>query len=192
MRNFVRLTLIATLFVAPLCAMAQNDSAKPATSSPIPIDYTHDDYLPVAARVYIKLSFTLSELDEHGKVINTRRFEGITFAHPQGHNNEASISTKDQVPVVDKDGHVSRYISLSSKISYSHVYLIDESHIALSVQGNLDSLLPTDKEEYPVTRNNNWTGDVLMPVGERKVLFSSDDLASKHTLQLDLMVTRVR
>ena len=192
MRNFVRLTLLATLFATPLCAMAQNDSAKPATPPPIPMDWSHDDYLPVAARVYIKLSFTLSELDEHGKVINTRRFEGITFAHPQGHNNEASISTKDQVPVLDKDGHVSRYIPLSSKISYSHVYVIDETHVALSVQGNLDSVLPTDKEEYPVTRTNEWSGNVLMPVGERKVLFSSDDLASKHTLQLDLLVTRVR
>jgi|GEM_PF-6982258 hypothetical protein len=32
---------------------------------------------------------------------------------------------------------------------------------------------------------------VLMPIGERKVVSSSDDLASKHVLQLELLVTRV-
>jgi len=56
----------------------------------------------------------------------------------------------------------------------------------------MESLLPTDDAEHPVTRTNEWAGNILMPIGERKAIFSSDDLASKHTLQLDLLVTRVR
>jgi len=192
MRNLARLMLLATLFAAPLCAMAQNDSAKPATPLPAPVGENHDAYLPIAGRLYIKLSFTLSELDEHGKVINTRRFEGITYAHPQGHDNEASISMRDRVALLGKDGRVSQYADLNSKISYSHVYVIDENHVALSVQGSMESLLPTDDAEHPVTRTNEWAGNILMPIGERKAIFSSDDLASKHTLQLDLLVTRVR
>jgi hypothetical protein len=34
--------------------------------------------------------------------------------------------------------------------------------------------------------------EVLTPIGGRKVIFSSDDLASKHVLHLDLVVTRVK
>jgi hypothetical protein len=192
MRYFARLTLLAMLFAVPLCAMAQSGSAKPSTPPPAPVGPEHDDYLPIADRMYIKLSFTLSELDEHGKVINTRRFEGITFAHPQGHNNTTSISMKDRVPMLDKNGNATTYIDLNSKISYRQIYVIDENHVALSVEGDLSSLLPADNTEHPVIRNNDWSGNVLMPIGERKVLFSSDDLSSKHTLQLDLLVTRVR
>jgi hypothetical protein len=33
---------------------------------------------------------------------------------------------------------------------------------------------------------------LLMSIGERKVIFSSDDLASKHVLQLEVLVTRVK
>jgi hypothetical protein len=32
----------------------------------------------------------------------------------------------------------------------------------------------------------------MAPVGEHRVVFSSDDVASKHTLQLDVLVTRVK
>lgn len=192
MRNFARLTLLAMLFAAPLCVMAQDASAKPTMPAVLPPGASRDDYLPIATRLYIKLSFTLNELDEHGKVINTRRFEGITYAHPQGHNDEASISMRDRIALLGKDGRVSQFTDLNSKISYSHVYVIDENHVALSVQGSMESLLPTDNTEFPVTRTNEWSGNVLMPISERKVIFSSDDLASKHTLQLDLLVTRVR
>jgi hypothetical protein len=192
MHNFARLTLLAMLFAAPLCAMAQNDSAKPTTPPLAPIGENHDAYLPVADRMYIKLSFTLSELDEHGKIINTRRFEGVTYAHPQGHDSEGAISSNDRITLLDKEGHISRFFTLTSKISYSHVYVIDQNHVAISVQGSLESLVPTEDAERQGTRTNEWSGNVLMPVGERKVIFSSDDLASKHTLQLDLLVTRVR
>src|SRR5580698_9292950 len=177
MHNFARLTLLVTLFAAPLCAMAQNDSAKPATPPLVPIGENHDAYLPVADRMYIKLSFTLNELDEHGKVINTRRFEGVTYAHPQGHDSEGSISMRDRVTLYNKDGRVSNnsYAELNSKISYSHGFVIDQNHVAFTVWGNLESLVPTDDVEHPVTRNNDWAGNVLMPIGERKVIFSSDD-----------------
>jgi hypothetical protein len=191
MRNFACLTLLAILFAAPLCAMAQDDSARKTTPPSIPTGWEHDAYLPIASRIYIKLSFTLSELDEHGKVINTRRFEGVTFAHPQGHQDQDSILMRDRVPLPDKEGHFSNGVDLTSRINYSHIDVIDDTHIALSVQGNVDSLLTSDNAEHPVTRHNEWSGDVLMPIGERKVIFSSDDLASNHVLQLDLLVTRV-
>jgi hypothetical protein len=194
MRTFVRIALLATLFATPLCIKAQTMPAKEAV---VPPGEYHDDLIPVSERQYIHLSFNLNELDENGKVINTRHFEAMTYAHPQGHDGGGTIHVDDNVPVIDKEGHMVRSFSLRSDISFHHLYVIDQSHISLTVSADISSLLfpqqvPITDDEHPINRSNNWTGMVLMPIGERKVIFSSDDLASKHVLQLELLVTRAK
>jgi hypothetical protein len=121
----------------------------------------------------------------------------MTYAHPQGHVGQGSIHVDDSVPVVDKEGHMVRSFSLRSDISFHHLYVVDPNHISLTVSANLSSLLfpvqvPVTEDQHPINRSNDWTGMILMPIGERKVIFSSDDLASKHVLQLELLVTRVK
>jgi hypothetical protein len=194
MRTFVRIALLATLFASPLFIKAQTTPAKEAA---VPPGEYHDDLIPVSERQYIHLSFNLNELDENGKVINTRHFEAMTYAHPQGHDGGGTIHVDDNVPVIDKEGHMVRSFSLRSDISFHHLYVIDQSHISLTVSADISSLLfpqqvPITDDEHPINRSNNWTGMVLMPIGERKVIFSSDDLASKHVLQLELLVMRAK
>jgi hypothetical protein len=194
MRTLASIALLATLFAMPLCIKAQTAPAKEAA---VPPGEHHDELTPVSEREYIHLSFNLNELDENGKVINTRHFDAMTYAHPQGHDGGGTIHVDDNVPVTDKEGHMVRSFSLRSDISFSHLYVIDQNHISLTVSADTSSLLfptvvPVADDEHPVIRSNNWTGMVLMPIGERKVIFSSDDLASKHTLQLELLVTRAK
>jgi hypothetical protein len=187
MYTFARLTLLAAVIAAPLSTVAQDEAPKAAPAA------SHDSLVPAAGRQYINLSFTFSEIDEHGKVINTRRFEGITYAHSQGHEGGDYIRISDDVPVMDKEGKFAIHnVSLVSMIRYNNLYVINENHIALNIDAALSTLLPFTSEQFPITRQNSWTGNVLMPIGERKVIFSSDDLASKHVLQLDLLVTRVK
>jgi hypothetical protein len=194
MRTFVRIALLATLFVTPLCIKAQTAPTKEAPVSP---GEHHDDLIPVSEREYVHLNFNLNELDENGKVINTRHFDAMSYAHPQGHEGGGEIRVNDSVPVVNKEGQFVQSFSLRSDISFGHLYVIDPSHISLTVSADTSSLLfptvvPVADDEHPIIRSNNWTGMVLMPIGERKVIFSSDDLASKHVLQLELLVTRVK
>jgi len=47
-----------------------------------------------------------------------------------------------------------------------------------------------DSSKMPI-RQNRWMGDVEIPIGGRKVIFSSDDLSSKKTLQIELAVVPV-
>jgi hypothetical protein len=181
MRRIVHIVLLAALFVTPLCIKAQAAPAK-----------DHDELIPVSEREYILLSFNLNEIDDSGKVINTRHFEAMTYAHPQGHVGQGSIRVDDSVPVFDKEGHMVHSFSLRSNISFHHLYVIDQNHITLTVSADISSLLPTADEEHPINRSNEWTGMIMMPIGERKVIFSSDDLSSKHILQMELLVTRVK
>jgi hypothetical protein len=189
MRTFVRIALFATIFATPLCIKAQT---VPSREVVVPPGGDHDLLIPLSEREYIHLIFNLNELDENGKVINTRHFDAITYAHPQGHEGGGEIRAEDSVPVFDKEGHLARNFTLRSNIFFSSLYVIDQNHISLTVKTDISSLLPTANDEFPINRTNNWTGMILMPIGERRVIFSSDDLASKHTLQLELLVTRVK
>jgi hypothetical protein len=192
MRRIACIALLATLIATPFCIKAQTVEAKDAA---VPHGEHHDELVPVSERQYVHLSFNLNELDENGKVINTRHFDAMTYAHPQGHDGQGSIHVEDSVPVLDKEGHAVRNVSLCSDISFSHLYVIDQRHISLTVSANISDLLfpvvvPVADDAHPIIRSNHWRGMVLMPIGERKVVFSSDDLASKHVLQVELLVTR--
>ena len=43
----------------------------------------------------------------------------------------------------------------------------------------------------PMIRQNRWTSNVVVPLKKPTVIFSSDDLTTKHQMQLELTATPI-
>ncbi len=176
------------LAVGALSVQAQ-EAAKPAEAAAAAPAAVSDSW---SEAQFFELHFTVREVDEHGTVINARSFEAMTYGLADNKSSsQGDIRQEAEVPVL-KDGVAIRYVQLLTKINFGRIRMIDPRHLELNITTNIQSLLPGESSTSPVTRDIEWSGDVMAPVGEHRVVFSSDDVASKHTLQLDVLVTRVK
>jgi len=69
------------------------------------------------------------------------------------------------------------------------------NRLTLNVGADLSTVAsPQDKESPlgPQIRQNRWNSPVIVPIGKPTVLFSSDDLSSTRTLQLEVTATPVK
>ena len=63
-----------------------------------------------------------------------------------------------------------------------------QSDLAFQVTVEVSSLVQ-DAGQSPVVRQNKWSSDVVVPFKKPTVLFLSDDLTTKHILQLEVTAT---
>ena len=181
MRSVWKGCAVALLAVAGLSVQAQE--AAPASNA------VSD---PWSEAQFFELHFTVREVDEHGTLLNARSFEAMTYGLADNKSTSLGVVRQEaEVPVL-KDGVAIRYIELLTKINFGRIRMTDAKHLELNVTTDIQSLLPGESASSPVTRSVEWTGDVMVPIGEHRIVFSSDDVASKHTLQLELLVTRVK
>ena len=137
------------------------------------------------------VSFVARELDENGKVVNSRRYDTMTgLADGRG-----TIRTGAKVPVtvIEKGGTFENtYVDVGVSFDVNHPRIVNGNHLAMQVKCEISSIDPATRDpSKPMIRQNVWVGDVQVPFGEHKVIFSSDDLASKRTMQIEVTVTRV-
>jgi hypothetical protein len=65
--------------------------------------------------------------------------------------------------------------------------------LALSVSAEISSI-PSESGEVkpnPIVRQNKWDSSVVVPLKKPTLIFSSDDVSSKRTMQLELTATPI-
>jgi len=142
---------------------------------------------------HYRVAFVVQEV-EGSKVINARKY--VTDMTVPMYEN-GSIRSSSRVPVI-----TSSYLNDGKKVDqYTYVDLgfnvdfkdarLEGDKLFLVVRADL-STAETPEGHQPVIRQNKWDGGVTVPLGKPTVIFTSDDMDSKRTLQLELTVTLVR
>jgi hypothetical protein len=67
-----------------------------------------------------------------------------------------------------------------------------QGDLSLYITADISTIAQDNPRITPVTRQNRWSGSVLVPVKKPTVVFASDDLSSKRQLQLELTASPIR
>lgn len=146
---------------------------------------------PVPLKFY-RLDFAVKELDA-GKVVNSRSYwtAVATTTEPS-----CRIRTNSQVPVpTTADGSQFQNLQLGVSIDCGRV-MDHETAVSLRVGAEIKSIIqepaPTNAAtRQPIIRENRWDSTVVVPLKKPTVIFSSDDLTTKHQMQLELTATPI-
>ncbi len=137
-----------------------------------------------------QLTFTARELDENGKVVNSRKYVTTAATGPSKNGGGGNIRTGAKIPVQTSGAGNFTYMDVGANFDVSRVRVVKGNRLAMQVSADISSLDSTGRtDSNPVIRQNRWMGEVEVPIGGRKVFFSSDDLASKKSMQIELAVT---
>src|SRR5438270_5892451 len=134
---------------------------------------------------FFRLQFVVKEV-EGSKVLNSRTCTAIVAGSRSG-----SIRNGTKVQVQNGPNSY-QVVNIGIDFDYGQV---KESAAGLTMLLNADvSSIPQDQPSNtpPVIRNNQWNSTVTIPVNKPTVVFSSDDLTTKHTMQVELTATPVK
>jgi hypothetical protein len=181
MKKLGWMLMVVAVIGTAVTGMGQQAPAKDAGSPPAVAAQEQDD------RTFL-VSFVARELDENGKVVNSRRYDTMTGVGPNA--RAGSIRTGAKLPI--RSGNEISYVDVGVSFDVTRTRIVDGKRFAMLVTADVSSLDPATREAtQPTIRQNRWTGEVQVPIGEHKVIFSSDDLASRRTMQIEVTVTRV-
>lgn len=190
MRKFLISTL---LFLTLPCAprvFAQNDSQAPAASK-----------AAEPAVHFYRLDLVVRELGEDGKPVNSRSYS-CTVSTARGESDSVRIGSKVPVATGSPSSVVAGPI-VSVQFTYRDVGVnFDASGVreignklAMKFDAEINSLGSSMRLggangiEEPVTRENRWQAQVLIPIGKSTVVFTSDDLDSKGSMEVLVTAT---
>jgi len=136
---------------------------------------------------HFRLTFVVQEVDEKGKVLNSREYVvGTAFM--------ASIRAGVKVPVPTSPGSSQfTYMDVGVNFDVRQFHVLSATRVEMTISAELSSFDSSSDQTktQPGIRQNKWSGDEQMVLGERKVIFSSDDLTSKNKVQVELTVSRM-
>jgi hypothetical protein len=179
-------TLLLSLLTLPAFVRAQ-DADKPAESAK-----TAD-----APPNYYHLVFVVQELDTAGKPVNSRTYTTSVSTDPRFNGQ---IRTGSRIPIAtgtyaggDAKGLVNtqfQYLDVGVNIDVAHVVEAGRQ-IAIDLSTEISSVADAKDPNLrqPVIRQNRWHAPVLIPLGKPSVVFSSDLLDSKGSLQVTVTAT---
>lgn len=146
---------------------------------------------------YYHLAFVVKEMED-GKAINSREY-GMSIGTTDNHtnNNPRSIRTGTKIPVESEPGK-SNYIDVGVNIDCRSVVEVG-GRLAIEVSADISSVVNPKMEGgggttrgMPMILQNRWSSQALVPLGKATLLFSSDEVTSKRTLQLELTATEIK
>lgn len=150
---------------------------------------------PESPAHFYHLVFVIQELGPDGKPTNSRSY--TTTVSTDTRDRGMSIRTSSRVPIptkagsmyenvgVDIDTHNTREIGHQLSINLT----ADVRSSATSTDVPVQSLQSSDQIHESITRENKWQATVLIPVGKPTVVFTSDTLDNKGSVQLMLTAT---
>jgi len=148
---------------------------------------------PAAEPEYFRLNFVVKEIQD-GKTVNARNYSTLMVA---GEMARASIRTGTKLPVQTGVGNIPQfqYVDVGVNIDCNSLRRL-QNRLAMILNVDLSTALPHQDKLTPSgpqqIRQNRWSSPLLVTIGKPTVLFSSDDLASTRTLQLELTATPVK
>ncbi len=134
---------------------------------------------------FFKLDFVVKEV-EANKVLNTRSYSmTVSTDKSSGHS---SLRSGSKVPNANNNS----YIDVGVNIDCFAVRELD-NELAMVLTAEVNSL-PQDPAAtaLPLMRQNRWTSNVSVPLKRPTIVFSSDDVTSKHQMQLELTATPIK
>ena len=179
MRKFTMLLLLLACFALPARSRAQ-DEGKPG-EPPKAAEPAH----------YYRVTFTVQEVDAAGKPTNSRSYATILSTHTR----QVSIRTGSRIPI--SIGTASnpnwQYQNMGVNIDVQEVQEVGRE-LALTINSDITNLAksPDGNLHHPIMRTNRWDAPVLVPIGKATVVFTSDDLDSKGSLQMVVTATPVQ
>lgn len=148
---------------------------------------------------YYHLEFVVQELSKDGKPTNSRTYTTTVSTDSHG---TMSIRTNSRIPFVVSETSSNGASSPNVQYQYQdvgvnidamrahevgHQLSVDLSANITSVAENLDARL-----HQPIIRQNKWQAVVLIPIGKTTVVFASDALDSKGSMQLLVTATGIQ
>ncbi len=153
---------------------------------------------------YYHLDFVVEELNADGKPVNSRSYSTTVTTDHKATPPPITIRTGSRIPIATGVNPMAPQ-GQNTQWQYKDVGVnidIDSggtmeigSRLALSLTVEVNSLASnmrlgsSNGPEEPVTRQDRWRGPVLIPVGKRTVVFASDDLDNKGSMQLSVTAT---
>jgi hypothetical protein len=146
---------------------------------------------------FYHLVFVVQELDAAGKLVNSRTY---TTSVSTDRNFRGSMRTGSRIPVAsgtyatEKDGALTslqyQYIDIGVNLDISHV-IETAGKLAMWLKAEISSVADASdpRTHQPVIRQNRWDAEALIPIGKPTVVFSSDALDSKGSLQVTVTAT---
>jgi type II secretory pathway component GspD/PulD (secretin) len=142
---------------------------------------------------FYQLNFVVREL-ENERVVNSRSYSIIL----SNDNERSSIRAGEKVPFSSISGERSEWQQIDVGVNIDCAKLQDlGGRVALKISAEISSLMENHGDSsppasLPIIRNNRWESNVMLPLKEATILYSSDDPASKRKMQLQLTVTTIR
>lgn len=179
MRKLTMFVLLLACVALPATSRAQ-DGAKSTDAQKAP-EPAH----------YYRVTFTVQEMDAAGKPSNSRSYTTILSTHTR----QVSIRTGSQIPVFvgTPTARSWQYQNIGVNIDVQEVQEVGRE-LALTINADVTGLTkgPDDALNAPITHTNRWNAPVLVPIGKATVVFTSDDLDSKGSLQMVVTATPVQ
>jgi hypothetical protein len=142
---------------------------------------------------FYKLEFVVKEV-EGTRVLNSRAYS-VTASTDKG-LERCQIRTGSKVPLPATGPGVGSgqftYIDVGVSLDCS---FLKETQVGISLQVSADISSLPQESSVPVSgqviRQNRWTSHVVVQPKKPTVIFSSDDLTTKHQMQLELTATPI-
>jgi hypothetical protein len=162
------------------------DTAKAAEAAKAPAHYYH-------------LEFVVQELGADGKPVNSRSYDSTVSTD----RSEccASIRTGSRVPIItganataagiEKQTLQYQYIDVGVNVDARYAHEVGHQlamHLTVEVSNLAESQSSANPAD-PVVRENKWDAPVLIPIGKPTIVFKSEDLNSKGSMQVVVTAT---
>jgi hypothetical protein len=131
---------------------------------------------------YFHLNFVLKELDE-GKVVNSRAYSTVISTNARAGGCNVRSGDKVRRPQNSEiDVGVSFDCGPFEEVGNS---------LVIRLTAELSTLAATTENGSDIIRQNKWSSSVIVPIGKPSVVYSSEDLMSKHKMEIELTVTPI-
>lgn len=148
---------------------------------------------------YYELHFVVEEVNQAGKVTNSRSY---TTTVNTDKSQSASIRTGSRVPVAtgsyssggtEPPNTQFQYIDTGVNIDVHQVHEVEQK-LSLLIKAEITSVgspVEIAHVQEPVFRQNTWQSTVLIPVGKSITVFSSDSVDSTGSMRMVLTATPI-
>lgn len=156
---------------------------------------------PQSPAHFYHLDFVVQELGADGKPTNSRSYSSTVSTDP--HDHGTSIRTGSKLPIATGSSSSGNGRELlDTQWQYVDVGVNIDVHSAREVGRQLSLELiadvssmatPSDANiHHPVIRQNKWQASALIPIGKATVVFTSDSLDSKGSMQIVATATALQ
>ncbi len=139
---------------------------------------------------FYRLDFTITELEDEKKV-NARNYS--TLLEAAGRGSRGFLKVGSRVPVTDGKGSFN-YMDVGVNMDFFHMQERDGMFM-FEMSGDVSSVASAEQAPQgmpPVLRQARFGGPSVVTPGKGTVLYTLDDVNSKHRFQIELVATKLK